>query len=74
MAKTATLNLEKSLQDLEKLVEKMESGEQDLEASLKLFEKGVGLVKNCQESLTKVERKVQILSENNKLIDFEEDA
>ena len=59
--KNQTINFEKSLQDLEKLVEKMESGELSLEESLQCFEKGVALTRSCQKALADAEQKVRIL-------------
>lgn len=59
--KKITSNFEKNLQELEILVEKMSSGELSLEESLANFEKGVSLVKTCQESLAKAEQKINIL-------------
>ncbi|OGT31847.1 MAG: exodeoxyribonuclease VII small subunit [Gammaproteobacteria bacterium RIFCSPHIGHO2_12_FULL_35_23] len=77
MAKEKTaINLEKSLQMLEQLVEKMEQGNLDLESSMKLFEQGVSLVKQCQTTLAQAEQKVQILTESNgekSLCDFKEE-
>ena len=69
-------SLEKSLQELEKLVDKMEKGDLDLDQSMKLFEQGIGLVKQCQKTLGKAEQKVQTLidsTDGKLLIDFEED-
>ncbi len=43
-----TPNFEKSLAELETLVESMESGELSLEDSLAAFEKGVKLTRDCQ--------------------------
>ncbi len=54
-------NFEKALQELEKLVEKMEEGDMSLEESLKQFERGVALTRSCQKALTDAEQKVQIL-------------
>lgn len=59
------LNFEKSLQELESLVEKMETGDLSLEESLKCFERGVALTRNCQKALQEAEQKVQILLEKN---------
>lgn len=64
------------MQDLEKLVEKLEKGELTLEASLNHFEKGVSLTKKCTQVLTEAEQKVKKLTEENELetfIDIEED-
>ena len=43
MSDKKAVNLEKSLGELEKLVEKLEGGEATLDESLVLFEKGVSL-------------------------------
>lgn len=59
------LNFEKSLQELESLVEKMETGDLSLEESLKCFERGVALTRNCQKALQEAEQKVQVLLEKN---------
>lgn len=56
---------EKSLSDLESLVQKMESGDLTLEQSLRAFEKGVKLTRDCQQALTQAEQTVQQLLEHN---------
>lgn len=56
-------DLEKSLQEITKLIEKMEHGDLTLEQSLAQFEKGVTLIKHCQQILTDAEQKVNILME-----------
>jgi exodeoxyribonuclease VII small subunit len=60
-----SINLEKALSELEKLVEEMEQGNLSLEESLKRFEKGIALTSECQETLQKAELKVQELMEKN---------
>ena len=65
MAKNAPPALETSLDNLEVLVEKMESGELTLEDSLKAFEEGVRLSWECQQALQQAEQKVRILLEQN---------
>ncbi len=64
MAKKAP-QLEESLDRLEKLVERMESGEMTLEESLAAFEQGVKLTRECQQALTQAEQKVRILLEQD---------
>jgi exodeoxyribonuclease VII small subunit len=56
---------EKSLQELEDLVEKMEQGDLSLEDSLAHFEKGVQLSRACQKALKEAEQKVEILMRKN---------
>lgn len=52
---------EAALEELEGVVEQLETGETELEASLAAFEKGVGLVKYCNQKLTEVEKKIELL-------------
>jgi exodeoxyribonuclease VII small subunit len=54
-------NFEAALEDLEQVVEQLETGELPLEDSLSAFEKGVGLVKFCQQKLDEVEKRVELL-------------
>lgn len=60
-----TPQLEESLDRLEALVERMESGEMTLEESLAAFEQGVKLTRECQQALTQAEQKVRILLEQD---------
>jgi exodeoxyribonuclease VII small subunit len=52
---------ETALEELEQVVEQLESGELSLEDSLSAFEKGVGLVKICNQKLNEVEKKIEVL-------------
>ena len=52
---------EVSLQELEKIVRRLEDGDLPLEESLKLFEKGVRLSRECQERLNQAERRIEVL-------------
>jgi exodeoxyribonuclease VII small subunit len=52
---------ESSLTSLEKIVRKLEQGDLSLEESLKLFEDGVKLSRDCQERLNQAERRIEIL-------------
>ncbi len=52
---------EAALEDLENVVEQLESGDLSLENSLATFEKGVRLVKFCNQKLTEVEKKIELL-------------
>lgn len=55
------MDFEKKLGRLEDIVEKMETGELTLEDSLKLFEEGVKLSRDCNVQLNEAEQKVKIL-------------
>ena len=52
---------ENSIQELDSIVEKMESGELSLDESLKLFEQGVKLTRSCQKTLAEAEAKIEKL-------------
>lgn len=55
------MNFEAKLKKLETIVTQMERGELALDESIKLFEEGVGLVRDCQTQLTSAEQKVKVL-------------
>jgi exodeoxyribonuclease VII small subunit len=63
MAGNESLNqtFERALEQLEQIVEQLESGELSLEDSLAAFEAGVGLVKHCNQKLNEVEKKIELL-------------
>ncbi|HEX6930414.1 MAG TPA: exodeoxyribonuclease VII small subunit [Gammaproteobacteria bacterium] len=60
-AKPTTASFENSLGELERLVERLEGGEQSLEDALKDFERGILLTRQCQEALKQAELRVQRL-------------
>lgn len=55
------LTFEASLKELEKIVRRLEEGDASLEDSLKLFEDGVRLSRECQERLNQAERRIEVL-------------
>jgi exodeoxyribonuclease VII small subunit len=54
-------NLEKALNDLETLVEELESGDLPLEKAMQKFEQGIKLTRGCQAALKDAEQKVEVL-------------
>jgi exodeoxyribonuclease VII small subunit len=68
----ASVDLEKSLAELEAIVEQLESGELPLDKSLKEFERGVRLSRECQGALKDAEQRVQVLM-GGELRDFASD-
>lgn len=58
-------SFEDSLQALERVVERIESGELNLEDSLATFEEGVRLVKSCNGKLSDVERRIEVLTKDS---------
>lgn len=61
MAAKEKKKFEEAVEELEQVVEQLESGELSLEGSLAAFENGVRLVKFCNQKLTEVERKIELL-------------
>ena len=55
------INFEASLKELELIVEKLEDEDINLEDSVKSFEEGVNLVKQCQKQLQDAELKIKKL-------------
>lgn len=54
-------DFEAALAELEKIVEKMESGEQTLEEAMKSFQRGIELTRSCQQGLRAAEQRVEKL-------------
>lgn len=61
------INFEKSLGNLEKIVQELESGDLTLEKSLEHFEAGVSLYKDCKKILDGAEKKISLLTETMKI-------
>ncbi len=55
------LDFEKNILVLEDIVSKLESGDISLDESLKLFEEGIKIIKECNKELDNAEQKVNIL-------------
>jgi exodeoxyribonuclease VII small subunit len=64
MSAKKSLDLEKSLADLESLVDELESGDLPLEKALQKFEDGIKLTRQCQAALKEAEQKVSILMQS----------
>jgi exodeoxyribonuclease VII small subunit len=58
-------NFERALENLEEIVSSMEKGDLTLEDSLKAFETGIKLTRECQAALKDAEQKVRVLSKEN---------
>ena len=56
-----SLDFERALGELERLVERLERGDLPLEEALRTFERGVELTRHCQSSLRAAQQKVEIL-------------
>lgn len=63
---------EDNIQELEKIISELESGEVDLDASIEKYTKAMKLVSLCDNKLKNVEEQVnKILTENGTLEKFE---
>lgn len=60
-----TINFEKSLNELEEIVKKLEGGNISLDEMLTYFEKGTKLVAECNKVLDETEAKLNILMKKN---------
>lgn len=65
MTKKAIPDFEAALAELEKIVAKMEAGDQSLEESLKSFQRGIELARACQQGLKQAEQQVEKLIQQN---------
>ena len=64
------LSLEKAFDEIDELIAQLEKPDNTLEASFQAFEKGMQLVKYCNESIDQVEKKVLVLSQDGELHEF----
>ena len=62
MAARKKVNFEQSMKRLEEIVTMLERGEAPLEESMKLFEEGAVLLRECTARLDAAEQKVSILT------------
>ncbi|MCP5266071.1 MAG: exodeoxyribonuclease VII small subunit [Burkholderiaceae bacterium] len=54
-------DFEASMAELESIVDKMESGDLSLDASLAAYQRGAELVGRCRRSLARVQQQVKVL-------------
>lgn len=67
----APADFESALRELEALVATMEAGQLPLEQSLAAYKRGTELMQFCQKTLNEAQTQVRILTEANKLEDFD---
>jgi exodeoxyribonuclease VII small subunit len=60
-ARTRANDFEKAFQQLEKIVQRLESEELPLDESLQLFEEGIRLSRFCNQKLEEVEKKIELI-------------
>lgn len=59
---TKPIQFEKSMAQLQAIVMQLEKGELPLEDSLKQFEHGITIARQCQTILNQAEQKIELLS------------
>ena len=64
------MTLEKAFEELEVIIEKMNSKEVSLDDSFSLYAEGTKLLKYCNEQLDMVEKKMLVLGEEGELHEF----
>ena len=64
--KLEDLSFEEAMENLEKVVNDLETGKLSLDESVKRFEEGMSLSKHCNDILDKAEKQINILVENEK--------
>jgi exodeoxyribonuclease VII small subunit len=62
---SSKFDFNKGLSELEEIIGKMESGDLSLEESLKFFEKGIKLHRQCHNALSSAEQRISVLSEQD---------
>jgi exodeoxyribonuclease VII small subunit len=67
-------DFEKSLQELEALIAKLERGDLPLAESLALFEQGVGLTRRCHGQLSEARQRVEILLKDGGTAEFDPES
>ena len=63
---TKPIQFETSMAELQEIVMRLEKGELPLEDSLKQFEQGITIARQCQDILNQAEQKIEILSAGKK--------
>lgn len=71
VSKEEDVDFEAAMLELEQLVRQMENGDLSLDESLKAFERGVRLTRQCQKSLAEAELKVKMLSAEGVIEDLD---
>lgn len=66
------LTMEESFQEMEHILEQLESKDVTLEDSFHLYKQGMDYLKHCNELIDQVEKQVQMLNDDGDLVEFEE--
>ena len=69
---TSIKDFEAALVELEAIVKKLEEGDQTLESSLTLYERGVQLSRFCHTRLEEAERRIEVLNDRGEVKPLDE--
>ena len=67
---TEEITIEEGLQELDKIVEKLESREISLEDSFVMYQKGMEVLKQCSQKIDMVEKKILQMNKDGDLSEF----
>ena len=59
------INLQKVFQELDEILNKLESSDLDIDEMVKLYEEGMNLTKECKLKIKEAEQKIQIINKDN---------
>lgn len=63
--------LEETFAQLEQVIDALESHDISLENSFAMYQKGMELIKACNEKIDTIEKKMKIMNEEGELVDFQ---
>lgn len=63
--------LEENFKQLEEMIERLEDKEIGLEESFSLYEQGMKLLKQCNDQIDRVEKKVMVMNQDGELNEFQ---
>lgn len=66
-----SVSIEESFALLDEMAERLESEDVSLEESFKIYEQGMKLLKDLNERIDRVEKKMQLIDEEGRTEDFE---
>lgn len=65
MNNTENVGIEDNFEQLEDIISKMQSDRITLEQSFELYNKGLSLVRDCNNQIDKIEKQIKIIEEGN---------
>ena len=72
MSETSEMTFEQAMEQLEKIVQKMEEGDVPLEKAINYYQEGMNLSKICNDKLASVQSKMtQIMNNQGEMVPFE---